>query len=227
MIRRRTECTANTPRCRTAQNYQAQTRACCRRHIRDLLAGVQELFAAHDITWWADYGTLLGAVRHGGLIPHDKDADIGILAEDFERLLALDVHTNPWHDTSRGRPNRTRPMAGFIWNHKPPRQPDEADGAEFTAGDSIKVWLSAKNQTNVDIFPWHRRDDGTFYRTRYVNVDRFKGREFNEDRLFPLGTIAYEDLTIPAPADPEWFCEHRYGPEWRTPIAANNDRVPR
>ena len=225
MIRRLTECTANTPRCRTAQNYRAPTRACCRRHIRDLLAGVQELFAAHDITWWADYGTLLGAVRHGGMIPHDKDADIGILAEDFERLLELDTDTNPWHDTSRGRPMRSRTMAGFVWHHKLPHISGGSDGAEFSAGNNIKVWLSARNETNLDIFPWYRRTDGTYYRTHYVGVDRYKGREFREDKLLPLGAIAYEDLTIPAPADPEWFCEHRYGPDWRIPIHANNDRV--
>lgn len=41
----------------------------------------------HNIGYWLEYGTLLGAIRHEGFIPWDYEADIGMIRPDYESFL--------------------------------------------------------------------------------------------------------------------------------------------
>lgn len=40
----------------------------------------------HDITYFADWGTMLGTVRHGGYVPWDDDMDICMKRADYTRF---------------------------------------------------------------------------------------------------------------------------------------------
>lgn len=53
----------------------------------DVLHQVDIICKRHNIMYYAECGTLLGAVRHGGFIPWDDDLDIGMRRVDYTRFL--------------------------------------------------------------------------------------------------------------------------------------------
>ena len=54
-----------------------------------LLEEFDRVCKKHNLTWYADYGTLLGAARHQGFIPWDDDIDVTMFRDDYMKLLAV------------------------------------------------------------------------------------------------------------------------------------------
>lgn len=55
----------------------------------DLLHEFDRVCRKHQLKYYLMFGSLLGAVRHGGFIPWDDDVDVGMLRDDYEKLLLL------------------------------------------------------------------------------------------------------------------------------------------
>ena len=55
----------------------------------EILDDVVAFCKQHNLRYYLAYGTLLGAVRHGGYIPWDDDIDIHIPRPDYEKFLEL------------------------------------------------------------------------------------------------------------------------------------------
>ena len=51
-----------------------------------VLSEIDRICKKHNITYFADWGTLLGTVRHGGYVPWDDDMDICMKREDYIRF---------------------------------------------------------------------------------------------------------------------------------------------
>ena len=80
-----------------------------------VLYEIVKICERHSIKWYADMGTLLGAVRHKGYVPWDDDLDISMNRPDWERFFevakdelpegyyALSIRSNEEYNLSLGR----------------------------------------------------------------------------------------------------------------------------
>lgn len=160
-----------------------------------ILCDVRALCAAHGLTFYLTGGTLLGAVRHGGFIPWDDDADICMPRPDYERFVALckqgalgGAYFLHHHGTD---PDYWLPFAKVRKNHT---LFDEASIRDIQTHKGIFI----------DVFPldYARRVRGLWYhlkprvlRTFYILIHL---RRFGYRRVHPAYHLLYL-LTKPLP----------------------------
>ena len=54
--------------------------------LLEMYKDIKKILDKHEITFYIQYGTAIGALRHNGLIPWDDDIDILVWEKDMEEI---------------------------------------------------------------------------------------------------------------------------------------------
>jgi hypothetical protein len=192
-----------------------------------------DLLDAEEFPFWADGGTMLGALRHRGIIPWDKDIDIGLLYGDLPRLIdILDRHQDrfylhsrawyswgaqPFRDTTcfanRIRPSDLPQPGGQFFLISTRHEQMVADTFTYTAHRSFtpKFWLERAGAYGIDVQKGFVTVDQEFWK-----LSR-SGRGNIPRSLFdPLVRVPFYDRTIAVPHGAEQYLKGAYGDDCLT-----------
>ncbi|RNE59083.1 hypothetical protein EEJ31_11235 [Cryobacterium tepidiphilum] len=145
-------------------------------------------------------GTLLGAIRRQGLLPHDDDVDLGILlSHSHPSDLTLDSY----------------------------RLEDQLVALGHTVVRHSSVHLqvmflqdSGRTDHYVDIFSAFYRNEHEFCQPFHIRAD------VPRSSIVPTRPLELAGSLLPAPAKPEDWLAACYGPDWQVPDPSFRFRTP-
>lgn len=141
--------------------------------LYDVLYDAAAVLEEHGVTFWAMEGTLLGAIRHKGLIPWDDDVDIGITAGHRQKLA--NIPDSAW---KKHNLQLARHWLGFkIFRRDGKHVPDTLDWPYLYPFVDVFILQNDKGEWRFvhDPAEWKRRGVESWI-TQYVT----------DDELFPV-----------------------------------------
>ena len=155
---------------------------------KEFLLRFKKVMDGQGIPFWLREGTLLGAVRDGGLIPWDHDIDISMLASDFDKLNLEEFEA-----------------AGM--NHKWVKYIQPYSGIDFTClGIRMNVMFQFYNTLRDSYITWS---------PPYTDRMRTEMPAFLMDAEMYLNMWG---RTWRIPQQDFKVLENIYGPDWETPM---------
>lgn len=113
-------------------------------HQLEILKAVDAICRRHNLRYWLEGGTLLGAARHGGFIPWDDDIDIDMPLEDLNRFCKIAAEELPYGmvvHTHQSDPNYYVPIVKVRDTHsKEYEQTDHLDARYRYRGPFIDIF---------------------------------------------------------------------------------------
>lgn len=141
-----------------------------------------------DLVYWCAYGTLLGLVRHGGIVPNDDDLDVNIMENDEPKFLekVMPALSDLGYDAKR---------MGFGWKIFPkdgtpiPNHPFKFPGLDVMVMREVDGKLKTR---------------GNFFQRCW----------FTPEEVQELADQPFGPTTISAPTQSKPFLDRCYTPSW-------------
>jgi lipopolysaccharide cholinephosphotransferase len=148
-----------------------------------------------NIKYFIVAGSLLGAIRHGGIIPWDDDIDIGIVEDDFIKLQKIDL--SPYGLQIRGL---SKDNIGKVFFK------DKYDSGEKMHSIFIDIFVVEK----------HKETQKYEYTQEYART-MWPKEYFYEDELYPLRKYKFGNIEVSGPNKYLPYCERVWSKQWQKP----------
>lgn len=206
---------------------------------QELLNFVAKICEKYELTWWMDYGNLLGAVRHKNFIPWDDDMDIAMIRKDFikfSEVIEKEIKSNGLDNILRVSTQRTinseRVVAftqimvfhkglyggldifpkDFIDN--PPHNFKEQYSIERSKYHDNLLNGTEKDEAMKEVYEnLNLSLEKQKYITSGIETPKFPSLFIliETDSIFPLKEIEFNGLTYPCPNDFDSYLTQIYG----------------
>lgn len=160
-----------------------------------------KLAEKNNLQYWISYGTLVGYVQRRGLLPHDEDIDVTIMADDMPKLLNIS-QTN----FSTKYKFKIQPKWNVVGYKN--RSYFYEQGIDFTAPNARFFHL--KSRRYVDIFPAYDFNPLASNNLTEYNAD-FEWLSYPRSWTYPLQKCYFNEIKVLCPAKPERLVEINYG----------------
>ena len=224
--------------------YFTYTGKCDMSHnLAPLLRYTAQTFNEHNIAYWLDYGTLLGAAREGSIIPHEFDLDMSSTIEECEKILRLrHVFERERGYRMYGRDDWVSEKASFVFGyggylHKPCVRIYDPATLLYVDVDWHQrlsaAQLPSSPQPSSSTAPANAPASspyGSVYLPRayqprdgdvWCNEEGFNGNDpggcRRDSALFPLRSLSFYGVEMKVPADTVQVLRDMYGDSWRQP----------
>jgi len=181
---------------RIVNNYEEFVIKDSHKHeLNELLDFVIKKLEENNVQYWIIGGTLLGAIRHGDIIPWDGDADIGIMDKDYKKVQALFKNST----------FKNQKFNKYFKDYGINGTGNLLPILKNVVQKSNVLQIAYGNLSgNVDIFPFRFFDNKYQYKGKMMR-DLYPKEYFEEDELFPLKLHKFGNRQLYIPQKP---CKH-------------------
>ena len=163
-----------------------------------ILAGISAVFKRHDLEHWLCFGSAIGALRHGSIIPWDDDIDMAMWWSDLDKLVELEEEL------------REAGVGLSLWWANKFQTRTTACVKAYLLKEDIELKFDGKTpRITIDIF-FMEKKDGTI---RYT-CNQFPRSFHDQHKFYPLQPIKLGPVSTFIPSDAADAIASEYGARW-------------